>query len=297
MGGSGASLDAALTYSDLGLRRRGAGVAVQLAGGVIRGTGNMLVPALVTCAGASLLVPLSPLLIFGCGPVPAMGIVGGARRAAALLPGRQRWCWLRTCWSGRSLLRASARRAAALGAVRATSCASARSRRGVTVPTNLTIAVDDRAGRRGFGTAAIAGYGTASRLEYLLVPLVFGIGAPLVAMVGTYIGAGQRERALRAAWIGAALSFVLAEAIGVAAALLSRTPGSACSATIRRCSRPAAPYLRASARSTASSASGLALYFASQGAGKLAVAAARRLCPHGRRDRRRLARAHADRLA
>ena len=39
----------------------------------------------------------------------------------------------------------------------------------------------------------------AARLEYLLVPLVFGLGAPLVAMVGTNIGAGQMKRALRVA--------------------------------------------------------------------------------------------------
>jgi Na+-driven multidrug efflux pump len=31
----------------------------------IRGTGNMLVPSLSVCAGVVLLVPLSPVLIFG----------------------------------------------------------------------------------------------------------------------------------------------------------------------------------------------------------------------------------------
>ena len=44
---------------------------------VIRGTGNMLVPSLAVCFGVVLLVPLSPLLIFGWGPVPALGIAGG----------------------------------------------------------------------------------------------------------------------------------------------------------------------------------------------------------------------------
>ena len=47
------------------------------------------------------------------------------------------------------------------------------------------------------GTFTIAGYGTGSRLEYLLIPLVFGLGGPLVALVGTAIGAGERKRALR----------------------------------------------------------------------------------------------------
>ena len=44
---------------------------------VIRGTGNMLVPSLAVCVGVVLLVPLSPLLIFGLGPLPALGIAGG----------------------------------------------------------------------------------------------------------------------------------------------------------------------------------------------------------------------------
>jgi len=43
---------------------------------VIRGTGNMLVPALAVSAGVVLLVPLSPCLIFGLGPFPALGIEG-----------------------------------------------------------------------------------------------------------------------------------------------------------------------------------------------------------------------------
>ena len=43
---------------------------------VIRGTGNMLVPALAVSAGVVLLVPLSPCLIFGLGPFPALGIAG-----------------------------------------------------------------------------------------------------------------------------------------------------------------------------------------------------------------------------
>ena len=53
----------------------------------------------------------------------------------------------------------------------------------------LTTALVGAAG----GPDAVAGYGTGARLEYLLVPLVFGLGAPLVALVGTNIGAGQRD--------------------------------------------------------------------------------------------------------
>ncbi len=78
MGGSGAALEAALTYSHWVFA-----VAVLVwmfnsLAAVIRGTGNMAVPANVTVAGVVLLIPLSPLLIFGWGPVPGMGIAGGA---------------------------------------------------------------------------------------------------------------------------------------------------------------------------------------------------------------------------
>ena len=77
MGGQGASLEAALAYSNVVFAGN---VLVWLMNGlasVIRGTGNMLVPALAVCLGVVLLVPLSPLLIFGWGPVPALGIAGG----------------------------------------------------------------------------------------------------------------------------------------------------------------------------------------------------------------------------
>ena len=119
-----------------------------------------------------------------------------------------------------------------------------------------------------FGSAAIAGYGTASRPEYLLIPLVIGLGAPLVAMVGTCIGAGLRERALRAAWVGAALSFALAECIGLLAAafpqawlrLFSDDPAMLEAGSL---------YLRSVGPFYGFFGLGLVLYFASQGAGRL----------------------------
>jgi Na+-driven multidrug efflux pump len=49
------------------------------------------------------------------------------------------------------------------------------------------------------GVIAVAGFGTAVRLEYLLIPLVFGIGAPLVSMVGTNL-ACVIHRSAREGW-------------------------------------------------------------------------------------------------
>lgn len=77
MGGTGQALEAALRYS--GVVFAGAipiGIAALLAA-ALRGAGNMKVPAMVTLAGFAILIPLSPILIFGWGPVPRLGVAGG----------------------------------------------------------------------------------------------------------------------------------------------------------------------------------------------------------------------------
>jgi Na+-driven multidrug efflux pump len=137
----------------------------------------------------------------------------------------------------------------------------------VTVSTNLTIMIGTSLVGQ-FGPAAIAGYGTGSRLEYLLVPLVFGLGGPLVAMVGTSIGAGKRERALRTAWIGAGIAIVLTEAIGIWAAAFP-TAWLSLFDTDPAMLDAGARYLRAVGPFYGMLGLALSLYFASQGAGRL----------------------------
>jgi Na+-driven multidrug efflux pump len=232
---------------------------------VIRGTGNMMVPSLAICAGVAVLVPLSPVLIFGLGPIPAMGIAGGAWAVVGttamtaavlawyLLAGRAvvRPVLVRLRWA----LFADILRVGAVGAIS-------------TLQTTLTVALTTGLVGIAAGPAAVAGYGTGARLEYLLVPLVFGLGAPLVALVGTNIGAGQRERALRIALTGGALAFALTEAVGLGAALFPAawlglfTSDPAALET-------GAAYLRIVGPTYGFFGLGLCLYFASQGAGRL----------------------------
>ena len=266
MGGTGASLEAALTYSHWVFAGAVLVWLFNSLAAVIRGTGNMSVPANVTVAGVIVLIPLSPLLIFGWGPVPGMGIAGGAIALLIYYLGGTLalWAYLR---SSRSLLKPSWANARfqwplfadilRVGLVAAVSTAA----------TNLSIGIATALAGH-FGPGAIAGYGTASRLEYLLVPLVFGLGAPLVAMVGTCIGAGQHERALRATWAGAAMAFVLAEAIGLAAALYPR-PWLMLFGSDPAMLDAGAQYLRVVGPFYGFFGVGLVLYFASQGAGRL----------------------------
>jgi Na+-driven multidrug efflux pump len=137
----------------------------------------------------------------------------------------------------------------------------------ITVQTNLTIAIAT-ALVGALGPAAIAGYGVGTRLEYLLIPLVFGLGGPLVAMVGTNIGAHRPDRALQVAWIGAGIAAGLCELIGLAAAVAPRAWLSlfdTSPAMIDAGTR----YLHVVGPAYGLFGLGMALYFASQGAGRL----------------------------
>jgi putative MATE family efflux protein len=266
MGGSGRSLEAALTYSNVVFSGAILIWVFNTLANVIRGTGNMAFPAIVTCTGTAALIPLSPCLIFGWGPFPQLGVSGGAVAVIVYyaLGGVALAAYL---WSGRSVIYPSLhggtfRRALFWEILRVGAVAAL-----ITVGTNLTIGI--ATGLVGhFGPAAIAGYGTGSRIEYLLIPLVFGLGGPLVVMVGTSIGGAQRARALRAAWIGAAVAAGLCETIGVFAALFPKAWLSlfdADPAMLDAGSR----YLQTVGPTFGLFGLGMALYFASQGAGRL----------------------------
>jgi putative MATE family efflux protein len=265
LGGEGASLEAALRYSNVVFAGTALVWLMNALASVIRGTGNMFFPASAICIGVVLLVPLSPCLIFGLGPFPALGIAGGGVAVVAttaLTAAVLGWYIL----SGRSQVRlrlTSLRRVLFFDILRVGAVGSVS-----TLQTTLTVALTTALVGAAAGPDAIAGYGTGSRLEYLLIPLVFGLGAPLVALVGTNIGAGQRARALRIALTGGALAFALTEAVGLAAAiwphawlgLFGHDP---------RMLETGAAYLRSVGPAYGFFGLGLSLYFASQGAGRL----------------------------
>ena len=265
-GARGASLKAAVTYSDVIFAGAVLVWVFNSLANVIRGSGNMMVPATVSIVGAAVLLPLSPSLILGLGPFPRLGVAGGAVSVLFYYAGgiAALWAYL---YLGPGVVRlalAGARLRWKLlwDILRVGLVASL-----ITVQTNLTIAIATAFVGR-FEPAAIAGYGTGARLEYLLVPLVFGLGGPLVALVGTNIGAGRRERALRTAWIGAAIAAALTEAIGLAGtafphawlSLFGTDPAMLDAGT---------RYLHAVGPFYGLFGLGMALYFASQGAGRV----------------------------
>ncbi|ABY32169.1 MATE family efflux transporter [Methylorubrum extorquens] len=266
MGGTGGSLRAATTYASIVF---GGAVLIWLfnaLSAVIRGTGNMVLPAIVTCVGAIVLIPLSPALIFGWGPFPEFGVAGGGVAFAAYYAAGSA-VFAAYIWSGRSVLRPS-RRLPALSWGPSREILRIGVLSGIaSMTSNVTVIV-----ATGFagaaGPAAVAGYGTGARLEYLLVPLVFGLGSPIAAIVGTALGAGDHARARQAALTGALIAGVLTEFIGLAAALhpaawlglFAEDPAMLATGSL---------YLRIVGPFYGFFGFGLALYFAAQGAGRV----------------------------
>jgi Na+-driven multidrug efflux pump len=119
-----------------------------------------------------------------------------------------------------------------------------------------------------FGPAALAGYGVGLRLELLQIPLVFAVGQAMVVLVGTHIGAGRAAQAKRIAWIGSAFAASISLAIGITVALVPLAwvgLFSSDPAVLESGSR----YLRTVAPFYPMLAANIALYFASQGAGRV----------------------------
>ncbi len=267
MGGRDAALEAALVYSNVLF----AGIVLlwvfNALASVLRGTGNMTLPAIVVTCGAVIVIPLSPVLIFGWGPFPRLGVAGGATAVLLYYAGAIPFL-AHAVWSGRNVVKPRLRETKIRGPLLYEILRVGLVAALITVTTNVTVAITT--GIVGHaGVQAIAGYGIGSRLEYLLIPIAFALGAPLVAMVGTCIGAGNRKRALRAAWLGAAIGGTAAEIVGLAAACFpSVWMGwfSADAAVIAQGSQ----YLRIVGPFYGFFGLGMVLYFASQGAGRLA---------------------------
>lgn len=266
LGGRGAALDSTVAYAQILF----GGTALIWIGNsfasVLRGTGNMIVPAAVMVTTLTLSIPLSGALTLGWFGLPALGVRGPAVAfvAAFTISGIVLGGYLLSGRAGLHIrLRGISLKAEMfMDILRVGLVAGANA-----VLTILTIiAVTALVGR--YGTAALAGYGLGSRLEIMLVPIAFGVGGALTAMVGTNRGARQFARARRIAWVGGLSVFAICAAIGLTVAIaptlwLDWFTSNAEARAI------AETYLRIAGPTYAFFGLGMALYFATQGTGHM----------------------------
>jgi putative MATE family efflux protein len=217
LGGSGASLDQALLYSNILFGGAIPFWILLLMQAALRGAGNVKVPAMIILGGAVAGLILSPVLINGWLGAPRMGVAGAGIgqvlcNIAAL---SVVVAYMRSPSSTLRLRRYPLQRkhfSAILGIGLLSAINAVMSAASVTALTAAAGAVS---------VAAIAGYGIASRLDMLLIPVMFGFGTAAITLVGTNLGAGNVARARRVAIVNV---LFVAGVVGVVGLLVSLFP-------------------------------------------------------------------------
>jgi len=217
LGGTGALLEESLAYCFFYLL---GAIVVWLSGSLtaaLRGMGDMQFPAVLTVICAGIQVFFSAGFILGSFGLPKLGLVGSA--------------WSMIVTSGFMALVTLIKISSPSSPVRLKLKRLTIERElfedifSVALPASLSpimtvatvLLLTGLIGQ--FGTSAIAGYGIGSRVEFLLIPIVFGIGTAMTAMVGTNIGAKNIERAEKIGMVGATTAGLLSAVIGLALAL------------------------------------------------------------------------------
>lgn len=217
LGGRGEALAQAVAYSNVAFVGSLGVWLMNTFASVIRGSGNMPVPAATFLTVSVLQALVGGALGLGWGPFPRLGMPGVAagQALAYSLGAVYLYGYLSSRRSRvRLSLRASVLRRELMRdilKVGALACISP-------LQTVLTILILTRLVAQ-FGTTALAGYGIGTRLEFLLIPIGFAIGVASVPLVGMAIGAHKIARARRATWIAAALASALLGALGLIVAV------------------------------------------------------------------------------
>ena len=217
MGGRDEMLSDALAYANVALGGAVGICVLNLLANAVRGTGNMSLPAWVLVGCVLAHIAISPVLIFGFGPVPALG-PAGAGWGLVIPFGIGSVVMIGYLRSRRSVVHLRIR-----GVMPRWELFTDILKVGVpgllnTAITNMSVAVlTGIAGQLGPETAI--GYAMGARLEYILQPVAFGFGTAIVAMVGTNWGARQYRRAREIAWTGAATVALLCGTIGATVAI------------------------------------------------------------------------------
>ncbi len=200
LGGSDRSLDNALIYSNVLFSGSIFIWANFILSALLRGGGDAATPGRYMLVSSIAQVPLSYVLALGIGSWPGFGMAGPALSAlltsavSALLQARALWRGKLGFVPRIEGVRLQGRLFWDILKVGLLASFSA-------VTANLTsMLVTGLVGR--FGVEALAGYGIGVRLEFMLVPLSFGIGSALTTLVGVAAGANDWQRAVRAAWFG-----------------------------------------------------------------------------------------------
>ncbi|MEL7186186.1 MAG: MATE family efflux transporter [Pseudomonadota bacterium] len=185
----------------------------------MRATGDTVLPSKVMIGGAILNVILDPILIFGVGPIPAMGL-DGAAMAALLARGTifvgaifllaKRYHMISLSLPEFNELKSSWRDVLHVGLPAAGTNAI------IPVATTLVTGMVAR-----FGPEAVAGFGVASRVESLVLVIFYALSSVIGPFAGQNLSAGKEQRIQHALRITSRFCLLAGLSIAVLLALAS----------------------------------------------------------------------------
>jgi len=267
LGGQGDVLREALAYSTVLFCGATMVWLFNTLASILRGTGNMRVPSLALVASAVLQIALGGALGLGFGPLPRLGMPGVALgQILAQAIGAALLFWYLRSGQGRLKLvfgPVLIRRSLFWDILKVGAVACLSPLQSVTTMILMAGFVAH------LGVLPLAGYAIGQRLEFLMSTVAFGVGLASVPMVGMAIGSGDVTRARRIAWTSGALTAGVLSLIGLVVAINPDLWGAIFTAdehVLVYCRQ----YLRWVGPVFGFFGFGLTIYFASQGAGRMA---------------------------
>ncbi|MFP2930792.1 MATE family efflux transporter [Pyxidicoccus sp. 3LG] len=213
MGGSPWVLEHGVRYTQVMLGGMGSVLLLFLINAIFRGAGDAAISMRVLWLANAINIVLAPLLIFGLGPFPELGVMGAA---VATTFGRSCGVVYQLYRLARGGGRLQVRRehlrlepATMLAMMRLSGAGTAQALVGTTSWVVLARIVSS------FGSAAVAGYTIAIRVVLFALLPSWGLSNAAATLVGQSLGARQPERGEHAVWTAGRINAAFLGSLGL----------------------------------------------------------------------------------
>ncbi len=220
MGATPAMIDSSLGYTQVMFAGNATVTLLFLNNAIFRGAGDPAIAMRVLWIASAVNMVLDPMMIFGIGPFPEMGVTGAAvatNIGRGLAVAIQFW----TLASGRSRIHITRRHLELVPAVMWNVCRlSGSGFLQILIDTSSYIGLVRVIAT--FGSDALAGYTIGIRIVIFAMLPAWGFGNAAATMVGQALGAGKPDRAEEAVWTAAKYNAIVLGVVGALFVVFAR---------------------------------------------------------------------------
>ncbi|MSO35014.1 MAG: MATE family efflux transporter [Acidobacteria bacterium] len=212
MGATPSMIESSLGYAQVMFAGNATVTLLFLNNAIFRGAGDPAIAMRVLGIGNAINMVVDPILIFGLGPFPELGVTGAAiatNTGRGIAVAIQFW----TLASGKSRIHITRRHLELVPAVMWNVCRlSGSGFLQILIDTSSYIGLVRVIAT--FGSDALAGYTIAIRLVLFAIMPAWGLSNAAATMVGQALGAGKPDRAEQAVWTAAKYNAIVLGAVG-----------------------------------------------------------------------------------